>query len=731
MRDPIQVLLAKTFVSIKKDGFGPTISRMKGYIRIQAATKKIDGADNLGIYGDVLFINGCFLPHPVRYRVSHQREQLLAKNIYSSEILYTDITMDLVDKYRTFVFYRCPYTDAIGSFIDKLHAAGKKAIFDMDDLLIDRKYTETISYIKTMSDAEQKVYYDQIDDIAKTLKRCDCATTSTEALANELRNYLPDVYVNRNLASDKMLRLSQLAVAKRELAKKKDDITIGYFSGSITHNEDVEDLIPVLRDIFASNPQVKLLLVGEIEIPSELSDFRDRIIFKKFVDWKLLPELIASVDINIIPLKDTLFNQAKSENKWTEASLVKVPTIASNVGALHDSIQDGQTGLLVDTQDQWKEAIQLLIDSEEERKRLAANAYQCVLDNYITITHDNEYANFIRSQYKPSIAFVLPEIQVRGGIMVALKHAAFMKDAGYDAFIVTVNENQDPVDSVKVDDCVLPVIDRNKIRFEGSVDKAVATLWSTVPFIEKYQNLKERYYLVQNYETDFVDPDTKLRTVIEKTYNSTSNLKYVTISKWCQNWLQERYGQTSKYAMNGIDTEKFYPCERKFDSKIKILIEGNSNDSYKNVDESFKIVDLLDKDKYEIWYLSYEGQPKKEYYVDEFLHVVPFEQVAEVYRKCDILLKTSVLESFSYPPLEMMATGGYVVAVPNGGNAEYLVDDYNCLLYKQGDLQQAVSCIEKIANDSTLREKLYQNGMTTVDEHKWLNIREAIIVLYK
>ena len=36
--------------------------------------------------------------------------------------------------------------------------------------------------------------------------------------------------------------------------------------------------------------------------------------------------------------------------------------------------------------------------------------------------------------------------------------------------------------------------------------------------------------------------------------------------------------------------------------------------------------------------------------------------------------KTSFLESFSYPPIEMMATGGYSVVVPNDGNREYLVN---------------------------------------------------------
>ena len=92
-----------------------------------------------------------------------------------------------------------------------------------------------------------------------------------------------------------------------------------------------------------------------------------------------------------------------------------------------------------------------------------------------------------------------------------------------------------------------------------------------------------------------------------------------------------------------------------------MLVEGNSDDYYKNVDESFHITNQLPADRFEVWYMSYQGKPKDWYRVDRFLHKVPYSQVPDVYRQCHILIKSSILESFSYPPLEMMATGGCVV----------------------------------------------------------------------
>ena len=204
----------------------------------------------------------------------------------------------------------------------------------------------------------------------------------------------------------------------------------------------------------------------------------------------------------------------------------------------------------------------------------------------------------------------------------------------------------------------------------------------------------------------------------------------MTISKWCQEWLREEFGKNSKYVPNGIDLSIFKYSERKFEGKIKILIEGNSDDHYKNVDESFKIVEKLDKEKYEIYYLSYQGGAKDWYYVDKFLQRVPHDKVGEIYQSCDILLKTSILESFSYPPLEMMATGGIAVVAPNGGNKEYLRDGENCLLYNLGDIDEAVNQIEKVSKDKKLREILQEGGLQTAKKRQWNEIEEDIVDMY-
>lgn len=128
--------------------------------------------------------------------------------------------------------------------------------------------------------------------------------------------------------------------------------------------------------------------------------------------------------------------------------------------------------------------------------------------------------------------------------------------------------------------------------------------------------------------------------------------------------------------------------------------------------------------------MSYNAKPKEWYRVDKFLHRVPYEEVQKVYADCDILLKTSLLESFSYPPIEMMATGGYVVALLNDGNKEYLEDGKNCLIYPNGDVEQAVQCIERIIYDSNFQNVLYTNGVKTAQLRDWETVKDSIIYTY-
>lgn len=721
----IRELTAKTLHTLKEEGIISVGRKAKSYVHT-ARTVGRDAKDR--VYKDVLFINGCdeSVPHPARYRVTHQREQLAANNISTGEVYYVNLQLDQVRYYRTFVFFRCPYTDMIGEFIKLAKKLNKRVLFDIDDLVVDTKYTDTIKYLDSMSKEERALYDDGVMRMGRTLKLCDAAITTTERLAEELGHYVPEVFINRNTASEEMCALSKEALKNK--TRKDDHVGIGYFSGSLTHNDDFELVLPTLTKVMEKYPQVQLHVVGELDLPEALQQYKARVVSHPFVDWKKLPSLIAEVDINLAPLEQSIFNEAKSENKWVEAALVKVPTVASNVGAFQRMIVSGETGILCDTEDEWVEQLSRLVEDKKERERIAENAHRYCTKKCVTVYTGFPLVKFIKKYTTPNIAFILPSLNISGGIMVALWHAVMLQDAGMDVTLFNVDNS---IQWCTFKEHQIPVMSQDLRLVEGRIDKAVATMWTTVAFLENYQNIEKRYYLVQNFETDFYEPGIPLRVFANQSYIPKVPIQYLTISKWCEDWLRDDYEQIARYAPNGIEKENFPHHKREMNGKIRILIEGDCGVEYKNVDESFKITNELDKEKYEIWYMSYNAEPKDWYRVDKFLHKVPFDQVADVYNQCDILLKTSYLESFSYPPLEMMATGGYAVVVPNDGNKEYLVDGENCLLYPLGKIEKGIAAIERICTDKGLQEHLYESGIKTAQSRDWESIRKEIVALYE
>ena len=713
-------LFGKLIRIIRQEGVKTAAIKGKNFVKL-----RVSGDPIRYCFKDVLFINGCYLPHPSRYRVTHQMEQLQAYGLTVDSIMYDHIDEDMIKYYRGFVLFRCPVTENIEIFIRKAKYYHKPVIFDIDDLVIDRKYTDMIPYVKNMSVEEKAVYDEGVERMGRTLRQCDCAITTTSALAQELKYYVDDVYINRNVASEKMLKYSERAY--KTAIHEENKVILGYFSGSITHNSDFQMILPAIINVMRRHQEVFLKIVGELDVPEELKPYKDRMIAAPFVEWKELPALIASVDINLAPLEKSIFNAAKSENKWMEAALVRVPTVASRVGAFAETINNKVDGILCDDVFEWEKELTHLIENSDYRKTIGENAYLRSKREKITTYTGRGVTEYIKSKFPRNFGFVLPTTNISGGVNVIIKHCNILRKYGYD--VLVINEDRNAEDLINGDGTI-PVIEEYNTRFEGFVDTLVASLWSTLNFVKAYPNALHKAYLVQGFETN-LSPDGYFEKILANaTYNSLVPIHYLTISKWCESWLEKEFGKKSIYVPNGIDLSIFPFRERTFQGKIKILIEGNSDDHYKNVDESFRIVSQLDKEKYEIYYLSYQGGAKDWYHVDRFLQRVPHDKVGEIYRSCDILLKTSILESFSYPPLEMMATGGVVVAAPNEGNAEYLRDEDNCLLYPQGDIEKAVSQIERVIKEAELRENIVKNGVETARKRQWKIIEKDILNMY-
>lgn len=328
-----------------------------------------------------------------RYRLEHMREQLwcegIPSEVWSTEDLPENIEWDTIDQ---FVIYRCRYQSPLKELMEQMKQNGKKIVYDIDDYIFDY---DQIKDLEFMSDSEYEDFEQYSSLIRECMEQSDAFTTSTENMRKVIIEHFPGkpVYVNRNLASAQMQILSNLAQEKK--VPHAGQIVLGYFSGSKTHNGDFELISNVLLEVMEKNPNVILKIVGCLELPEKYERMEGRIQRVGFVDWKELPELIASIDINLMPLEDTLFHRCKSENKWMEAALVKVPTIASYNDEMECCTKQTENILLCKNASEWKEHLEEMIQSRDLGDKIAARAYEYVAENKITLVNHADIAGFI------------------------------------------------------------------------------------------------------------------------------------------------------------------------------------------------------------------------------------------------------------------------------------------------------------------------------------------------
>ncbi len=342
----------------------------------------------------ILIIDGVEnqIPQCTRYRVINKAEQLRSFSHEAWTVNASDFQMGYAEYASQIIIYRTPYSEQFKQLIELAHKYNKPVFYDIDDLVYDTSYTDQLDYVKTLGKEEKEAYDSGVRSYGKLMELCDAFITSTTDLKNELLKLGKPVYLNRNLASEELISISEQAIDKTIKDKKK--IKIGYFSGSITHNENFDLIRSAILKILKEFPQTELHLVGHLTIPDEMKNYKKQLIVHDFLDWTLLPSLVAEMDINLAPLVDNVFNRAKSEIKWLEAALVGVTTVASDIGSFSEIITNETTGVLV-ADGMWYEQLKDLIDNKTKLEFLGNNAKRKVISTYKTTKHKDEFIEAI------------------------------------------------------------------------------------------------------------------------------------------------------------------------------------------------------------------------------------------------------------------------------------------------------------------------------------------------
>jgi len=325
-----------------------------------------------------------------RYRVYNMIQALKSINVSATFLSYKDQNYleDLVDCADILVVCRARYTHKLNRAIVKAKNKGKTVFFDIDDLVFVPSLTHFILDTLDQDLENPKVWdfwFGYIGRQFATMELCERVITTNKYLANMIQKYLrKPVMVIPNFLNNEQLNISD-QIFKQKVQRgfsRNKKITLGYFSGTPSHNKDFRLISDALAELLGKNSQIDLRVVGFMELRQPMDLFRSRIQFIKLQDFINLQRLIGEVEVNLVPLQNNIFTNCKSELKFFEAGVVGTITVASPVYTYAKAIRDGQNGFLAQDHE-WLEKIELAISQlPDNYSIIAERAHQDSIEQF-------------------------------------------------------------------------------------------------------------------------------------------------------------------------------------------------------------------------------------------------------------------------------------------------------------------------------------------------------------
>lgn len=203
---------------------------------------------------------------------------------------------------------------------------------------------------------------------------CHCVQTSTEPLADYLRQHNPNVAVFQN----------QLAYLPPPRTYSPDNFVTIFF-GALNREADWQPVMPALNRVLAQHSQrVRVKVLHDQRFFDALAISHKE--FEPFCPYERYQEILHTGDIALLPLGFNRVNSMKSDLKFIECAGHGATVLASPT-VYEQSIIEGETGLIYRSPEEFEQKLQELMNHAQLRQQLAKNAYEWVAENRLLSQH--------------------------------------------------------------------------------------------------------------------------------------------------------------------------------------------------------------------------------------------------------------------------------------------------------------------------------------------------------
>jgi glycosyltransferase involved in cell wall biosynthesis len=253
-------------------------------------------------------------------------------------------------------------------------------------------------------------------------------------------------------------------------------------------------------------------------------------------------------------------------------------------------------------------------------------------------------------------------------------------------------------------------------------DVAMATFWTSAYPALRFNRCRAKFFFVQDFEPAFY-PAGSGWALAEETWHfgfpglvNTPGLAEVYRS----------YGNPAISFIPGVDTERFHPPARKPSddgAPVRIFFYGRPKQPRNAFGLGLAALSAVKArygERVEIVSAGASWHPGAFGIHDRMtnLGVLPLEEVADLYRTCDVGLVFMLTKHPSYQPLEFMASGMVTVTNANPATAWLLRHDENALVAPAAASLVAEQ-IGRAIEDRELRRRLSETALAEVRAMGW------------
>lgn len=320
------------------------------------------------------------------------------------------------------------------------------------------------------------------------------------------------------------------------------------------------------------------------------------------------------------------------------------------------------------------------------------------------------------------IIFVLQTIGLSGGIKNIFEQANRLSERGFAVEIWSLDKNPSPWEThekLKLRSF------KNYERLIGALSNEeaikVATWWETAFPVWLSSVIKGiPVYFISEFETWFYPDDVVAQSSVVACYRK--EFRNITISPYNLDELNN-IGLTATIIPCGYDNSTYRPLKN-IKREDDILLGVGRSFFQKNFEMTYQAWRSLGEKRPEMWLYGFEPELARRDAKITYFKKPSNEEVNEIFNKSTMFIQTSRHEGFCLPILEAMAAGCPVICTDAHGNRGFCMNEKNCLMVEQDDIEGASVAIDRLVNDRALREKLSKNALKTVKEYQWSNIMD-------